>query len=82
MAGIAAAGAIRVVSRATPEIAPLVGVVSAAPPRVRHAVAAGLVHVSAPFGIVIAEPADSAETIALPDAANPAPTAVPPPGFQ
>lgn len=35
-----------------------------------------------PGGIVIAEPADSAETIALPDAATPAPTAVPPPGFQ
>jgi hypothetical protein len=35
-----------------------------------------------PGGIVIAEPADSAQTIALPDAATPAPTAVPPPGFQ
>ncbi len=35
-----------------------------------------------PGGTVIAEPADSAETIALPDAATPAPTAVPPPGFQ
>lgn len=35
-----------------------------------------------PGGTVIAEPADSADTIVLPDAAAPAPTAVPPPGFQ
>ncbi|MGZ8804723.1 MAG: hypothetical protein ACXWZG_05405 [Microbacterium sp.] len=35
-----------------------------------------------PGGSVIAEPADSAAAIVLPDAATPAPTAIPPPGWQ